>query len=120
MDLSIPFKNGKNVLAELILSVKASLLPEKYDFDGIDIDWEYPGFAEHSGRPKDKENFTLLLKELYEAAKAHQPPLLVTIAAPAGPSHMKNMELEGIHNYLDWINIMTYDFHGPGVVEKIL
>ncbi len=86
---------------------------EKYDFDGIDIDWEYPGYAEHSGRSEDTKNFTLLLSELYAAAKAHEPPLLVTIAAPAGPWHYKNMELGLIHQYLDWMNLMGYDFHGP-------
>lgn len=86
---------------------------EKYHFDGIDIDWEYPGFAEHHGRPEDKENFTKLLKELHQAAKTHEPPLLVTIAAPAGPLHYQNMEVGIIHRYLDWINLMGYDFHGP-------
>lgn len=85
---------------------------KQFDFDGVDIDWEYPGFAEHSGRPQDKVNFTLFLEELHRAAKAQNPPLLVTIAAPAGPWHYKNMEVAHIHQYLDWINIMTYDFHG--------
>lgn len=86
---------------------------EKYEFDGIDIDWEYPGFAEHNGHPEDKRNFTLLLSELYQAAKLHEPPLLVTIAAPAGPTHYKNIDVKVIHEYLDWINLMGYDFHGP-------
>ena len=86
---------------------------DRYHFDGIDIDWEYPGFAEHQGRPEDKTNFTLLLKELYAAAKSHEPPLLVTIAAPAGPFHYRHLDLEIIHNYLDWFNLMAYDFHGP-------
>lgn len=86
---------------------------KKYQLDGIDIDWEYPGFAEHNGRPQDTQNFTLLLEELHKAAKKQNPPLLVTIAAPAGPHHYCNMEVNKIHNYLDWINLMTYDFHGP-------
>lgn len=86
---------------------------KRYGFDGIDIDWEYPGFAEHSGRPQDKENFPRLLEELYQAAKAEKPSLLVTIAAPAGPWHCQNMEISKIHQFVDWINLMTYDFHGP-------
>lgn len=86
---------------------------QKYQFDGIDIDWEYPGFAEHQGHSYDKENFTLLLAALHEAAKAQTPALLVTIAAPGGPWHYHNIEVEKIHHYLDWINLMTYDLHGP-------
>ncbi|MBA2728137.1 MAG: glycoside hydrolase family 18 protein, partial [Parachlamydiaceae bacterium] len=86
---------------------------KKYDFDGIDIDWEYPGFADHSGRPEDTVNFTLLLKTVSEKLRAQNPALLLTIAAPAGPNHYKNIEVSKIHLYLDWINIMGYDFHGP-------
>ena len=40
---------------------------QKFDLDGIDIDWEYPGQAGYDGniyRPEDKENYTLLFKEL--------------------------------------------------------
>lgn len=92
---------------------KSIQFAKQYGFDGIDIDWEYPGFAEHSGRPEDTQNFTLLLSELYSAAKAQNPPLLVTFAAPAGYNHYQRLELEKIHQYLDWVNLMTYDFHGP-------
>lgn len=86
---------------------------DTYGFDGIDIDWEYPGFGEHSGRPVDRQNFTLLLAELSSAAKSHNPPLLLTFAAPAAEPHLKNLEISQISPLLDWINIMTYDFHGP-------
>lgn len=86
---------------------------KRYGFDGADIDWEYPGFDAHSGRPQDKEHFTLMLAEIHRHAKAQNPPLLVTIAAPAGPHHYEKMEVANIHPYLDWINLMTYDFHGP-------
>ncbi len=101
-----------NAQARKNFAASAVRFCKQYDFNGIDIDWEYPCFAEHSGRPQDKVNFTLLLEELYRAAKAQTPPLLVTIAAPAGPWHYQNMEIAAIHQYLDWINLMTYDFHG--------
>lgn len=85
---------------------------QKYHFDGIDIDWEYPTMADHAGRPEDTTNYTLLLQELYAAAKAAKPQLLVSIAAPAGEQFYTKIELDKIHQYLDAINIMTYDFAG--------
>jgi chitinase len=83
-------------------------------FDGIDIDWEYPGAcgATCNHRSEDTENFTALLAEFRTQLDAIDPNLLLTIAAPASEHHYSKIELEQVHQYLDWINLMTYDFHG--------
>ena len=77
------------------------------DFDGIDIDWEYPT----SGQ---KQSFTALLAELRHQLDAQgvadQKEYLLTIAAPAGSRNYANLELNLIHSLLDWINLMAYDF----------
>jgi len=86
-----------------------------YGFDGVDIDWEYPVSGGHPAniyRPEDRENCTLLLQELRAQLDAAGNYLL-TIAAPAGPAVIANYEVDAIHQHLDWINVMTYDFHGP-------
>jgi chitinase len=85
-------------------------------FDGIDIDWEFPGDATRGGRPIDTKNFTLLMKEFREAiakeaASSKKPSLLLTVATPAG-DNMKLFELGEVQKYVDWINLMTYDFAG--------
>ena len=95
-------------------------LMKQYGFDGLDIDWEYPvsvGLNPEIGRPEDSENFTLLLAELRAQLDAQGQQdggihYLLTIAAPAGSSEYSNIQLDQIHRYLDWINVMTYDFHG--------
>ncbi len=88
---------------------------EQYGFDGVDIDWEYPvsgGLPDNITRPEDKENFTLLLAEL-RGRLDQAGDYLLTIAASASPFIIDNVEVDAIHGYLDWINLMTYDFHGP-------
>ncbi len=91
----------------------------KYGFDGVDVDWEYPvggGLAGNKTRPEDRMNFTLLLvalrKELDVRGALDKKKYLLTIAAPAGPKTLANLELDKIHPLVDWINLMTYDFHG--------
>jgi len=83
-------------------------------FDGIDIDWEYPGAcgASCDFRPEDGKNFTALLAEFRSQLNAIDPNLLLTVATPASEEYYQKIELNEIHQYLNWINIMAYDFHG--------
>jgi chitinase len=92
---------------------------ETYGFDGIDIDWEYPGgggLASNTARPEDTQNFTLLLQavrsELDTRGSLSGRQYLLTIAAPAGAEKIANLEVEQIHPLLDFINVMTYDLNG--------
>ncbi|XP_012260741.1 probable chitinase 10 [Athalia rosae] len=82
------------------------------NFDGLDMDWEYPKGGD------DKKNFVLLLKELREAFEAEaqerkKSRLLLTAAVPVGPDNIKSgYDVPAVSSYLDFINLMAYDFHG--------
>ena len=97
----------------------------QYPFiDGFDIDWEYPSVNRVAdpndeydrgcpGGPEDKENYTLLLKAIREAYDSNgYSDKLLTIAGPGGYDKVANIEPDQFYRYVDWINVMTYDFHG--------
>ena len=87
----------------------------RYNLDGLDIDWEYPGLpgAGNPNRPEDGVNFTALLRELrarFDAAPAGKH-LLLTIAAGASSLYRKHTQLALAQQYLDGVNLMNYDFY---------
>lgn len=91
----------------------------KYQLDGLDIDWEYPGMegATKNFRPEDKENFTALVKELRERfeAETHRTHkhLYLTMAAGSGSDFIAHTEMDKVARYLDDVNLMCYDYHEP-------
>lgn len=88
---------------EFCKSVKSLL--DEYGLDGVDIDWEYPTYsAEGTGASAaDKGNFNLVLKELRETLGTSK------IISFASSSSAKYVDWPIAIQYIDYVNVMTYD-----------
>jgi chitinase len=102
----------------------AVAIVKKFDLDGIDIDWEYPSLPGDKGniyRPEDKHNYTLLFKELRAQLDSLQQQTnkkyLVTTAVGGFKKFVDNTEMGEAQQYLDYINLMTYDYSGGKIAS---
>ncbi|KAF5270886.1 hypothetical protein FQR65_LT05403 [Abscondita terminalis] len=83
-------------------------LMNQYNFDGLDLDWEYP--AQRGGALADKVNFVILLEDF---RKAFGTRYLLTIAVGATAQMIEiSYNVPRISNAVDFINVMTYDLRG--------
>lgn len=91
---------------------------QKYSFDGIDMDWEYPGLNKPFGQI---HNFSLLLEELRsvfskESLLTGADPLMITMAVTGWRLLMDVLyEYEYIEKNVDFVSIMGYDYNGFSV-----
>ena len=83
---------------------------DENDYDGIDLDWEYPDTEkEVVGFERLTRRFR---KELDAIGARKGRPMFVTMAASANPGTLKWLGKEFLLETMDWINVMTYDFTG--------
>ena len=91
-----------------------------YGFDGIDLDWEFPVSGGKQGmmhRPEDDNNYVLLSAairlELDRQATIHGRPYLLTATGGAAYTSVTNRyRLAEMAAYLDWFNVMAYNYSG--------
>jgi chitinase len=78
-------------------------------FDGIDIDWEYPNACGLSCDTSGPDAYVRLMSALRARFGSSA---LVTAAVPAGAGPINAANYAAAAQYVNWYNVMTYDFFG--------
>ena len=93
------FVGSQSLVEQFADNIVAAI--NKYQFDGVDIDWEGTGV--------DGSQYTRLARIVNQRVKANNPNHLVTAATPGGQWGPPRFALNNSHQYLDFLNLMTYD-----------
>lgn len=94
-----------NGIPSLVKNLKAFV--KKYDYDGLDLDWEYPATTEDGA-------FLLALETAFRKAFPSPRYTLSIDVAPWGGSAYNVPEVKKV---IDFFNIMTYDCAGPWTAD---
>jgi len=89
----------------LVANLKA--FEVQYGYDGLDLDWEYPGSAADTA-------FLFTLETAFRASFPSPRYMLSVDAAPWSASQYGAATLKKV---IDWFNIMTYDCAGPWTAD---
>ena len=132
-DLSGPFHDLIKTQAarDRFVSSSIALLEEHPVFDGIDIDWEFPGGDGATNPDNDpdlaltpeekafeKQAFTELMKSFRVSLDAlgnrTNRHYELTAAVNASPYYINAIDYKNVSQYMDYFLVMTYDFFVTG------
>eukprot|EP01084_Bolivina_argentea_P229089 386733_1 len=103
----------------------------QYNFDGIDIDWEFPNSPartdqvkitcqkfdvtkDEGGSPADGKNFVSLVSEM----RAAFGDKLITVASQADMLKANDEDIKGIFDHIDMFNLMSYDYTVSDITDS--
>ncbi|CAG8910037.1 unnamed protein product [Penicillium egyptiacum] len=84
----------------------------QHGFDGVDLDWEYPGAGDRGGEEVDVANYPLLMQAIRSRFDDEEKDFEISFTAPSSYWYLQWFDLPKLLKYADYVNLMTYDLHG--------
>lgn len=92
-------------------------------FDGVDVDWEYPGTEGYPGNlvsVQDGENLTLLMQEMRrqfdQLSTANGREYELSLATPAEHEQAAHFEFPALSRIVNRFELMSYDYYAGATV----
>ncbi|XP_014279987.1 chitinase-3-like protein 2 [Halyomorpha halys] len=81
------------------------------NFDGIDLDWEFPAWP--NPNTEQAKNFTILLENLKNETVSQNNESYILSVAVAAPEVIidQSYQIRDMARFVDFINLMSYDYH---------
>lgn len=86
-----------------------------YGFDGVDLDWEYPGADDRGGVAADTANYVSFAQELRATFGSKYG---ISMTLPTSYWYLQHFDLSGIQQHIDWFNLMAYDLQGVWAAQS--
>ncbi|RAK99304.1 class V chitinase [Aspergillus ibericus CBS 121593] len=83
-----------------------------YDFDGVDIAWEYPVDGDRGGRDEDFKNFPKFMANLKDALSGTGGRDGLSLTLPTSYWYLRHFDIKSLAKNVDYFNYMSYDLHG--------
>lgn len=113
------FRNGVQAANRDKLATNLVNFLIKYNLDGIDLDWEYPGAQDIPGIPSDDPNNGQNYLELVKSIKSKLPSgKTLSVALPNTYYYLSNFPVKTMQDYVNYYIFMTYDY--PGATQNTL
>lgn len=85
----------------------------RFNLDGLEVVWLYPGNYERGGTVNDKDNFYYLIRELAKAFKDARRGWEVSVQVPADKSRLDvGYQVDALCEAADFIHVIGYDLRG--------
>ncbi|KAH7147068.1 glycoside hydrolase superfamily [Dactylonectria estremocensis] len=97
--------NQRNFITSLISFINT------YNFDGVDINWRYPGASARGGSAGNVDNLVGFARNLRMALRTNGQRNGFSITVPAAYLYLQYYNLQGLSKYISWFNVLSFDLH---------